>query len=59
MAILQNGLFINSAGIPFTIINGVPYELDSTTFKLDKDLKKLKPGYYDEKLNPVPDPFDV
>jgi len=45
---IQNGFFINTEGVVFSIINGSIYELE------DDDLfKDLKPGYYDNSLKQV------
>jgi hypothetical protein len=50
---LRDGFFVTPAGLVYGLINGSAY----LTEPWDKDdpLGKLKPGYYDLDLNPVPE----
>jgi hypothetical protein len=50
---LRDEFFVNSKGMIYGLINGSAY----LTEPQDKDdpLGKLKPGYYDLDLNPVPE----
>jgi hypothetical protein len=50
---LMNGIFINSDGVPFAIVNGSMHEMEPNA-----ELK-LAPGYYDEYLRPVDDFMNV
>jgi len=50
MSLPQNGWFVNGEGAVYTLIDGSAYEVDAA----GTSLAKLKPGYYDENLKPIP-----